>query len=589
MEEARANRHTRQWLRWKRLAFLAYYVVVSSPMWCPPFFNSLNKPRVIMDMPAIFFWGMVVSLLIALGLAVQCFVDERLGDLMSALATTLVFLYLLWMVLIGLRSRRRASESQEQFLTAGRSFGTILIAFTWLASWFVGAVYTGFFADAATLGPYVIYCCVYSSLTLVVFYYVSPRIWVWGKKYHMATQPDLIYVRYRSKALMVFVSLMGIAINVPWVILGLKTYHRDVRRERQEDPLQHRHAVAGRGRRCHVALGGVRALVLTDFVQACFKILLVTVGSIIGIYLLFGNPSTLIHTLQKAAPSHMSSVLPGVTFMSVTLAGTFGGLCWPPVYARLFAADSVRTLRRVVLFAPILGIIMLVTMFYFGLGGATIKSVLTDPSGGLLVMSRLAGGTILFSLFAIDILAGEMSNTAACYSAFGGIISKNLVEPFAPTMSEKSKVLLNRICILALAGVAYLIATQNLGRMVPIIMHIYDGIIQFLPFIVFGVWWRRGTKWGAWAGMLAGMIIVVTFSVEGWTIRGVTGGIIGLIVNVFLYVVIGLLSPKDAWVDEAFASLEEERSRLAELPSGRIVPVPAPALTSAEVDAGSSV
>jgi solute:Na+ symporter, SSS family len=73
----------------------------------------------------------------------------------------------------------------------------------------------------------------------------------------------------------------------------------------------------------------------------------------------------------------------------------------------------------------------------------------------------------------------------------------------------------------------------------------YDGVTQFFPAIVLSLVWRRTSKYGAAAGILVGVGLVLYLVVGGHDpLWGLNAGIVALAANTIVLVVISLLRPE---------------------------------------------
>jgi SSS family solute:Na+ symporter len=67
----------------------------------------------------------------------------------------------------------------------------------------------------------------------------------------------------------------------------------------------------------------------------------------------------------------------------------------------------------------------------------------------------------------------------------------------------------------------------------------YDGVSQFFPGVVLGLFWRRATKAGVMAGLLTGVAVVVGLIVSGRDpFLGVNAGFVGLLANAAVAVLV---------------------------------------------------
>ena len=59
-------------------------------------------------------------------------------------------------------------------------------------------------------------------LGVTAMYLMAERAWVWGKRFDLRTQCDMLGMRFDSKAVRVIASLIGIICLFPWLVLGIQ-------------------------------------------------------------------------------------------------------------------------------------------------------------------------------------------------------------------------------------------------------------------------------------------------------------------------------------------------------------------------------
>lgn len=72
------------------------------------------------------------------------------------------------------------------------------------------------------------------------------------------------------------------------------------------------------------------------------------------------------------------------------------------------------------------------------------------------------------------------------------------------------------------------------------------GCLQVLPSLIGAIYWKRGTKAGALAGLIAGVAVVLLTQFVWKTPFGISisSGAWGLLVNALTFVIVSLLTPK---------------------------------------------
>jgi solute:Na+ symporter, SSS family len=91
------------------------------------------------------------------------------------------------------------------------------------------------------------------------------------------------------------------------------------------------------------------------------------------------------------------------------------------------------------------------------------------------------------------------------------------------------------------------VAALNLSGLVILAIIAYQGIVQLAIPQFLGIFWRRGNKVGAIAGMVAGIVTAAVLQVLYPTsipwLGGLTSGIAGMAVNLAVYITCAYLIP----------------------------------------------
>ena len=124
---------------------------------------------------------------------------------------------------------------------------------------------------------------------------------------------------------------------------------------------------------------------------------------------------------------------------------------------------------------------------------------------------------------------------------------------------EKHLILAAKGFILLIAMLAYLLLLfGNLSTIFQTAFLAFSGIIQLAVPAVGGLFWKKGTKQGAWAGTISGCIVVTigTFFITSLPL-GLSAFSWGLIVNAVLYIVVSLATKcPDEIVDKYITRVE---------------------------------
>jgi SSS family solute:Na+ symporter len=452
--------------------------------------------------------------------------------------------------LAGFSARFYHKMDLEQWTVGGRGFGTILV---WLLM--AGEIYTTFtFLGASgwaySRGGPVLYILGYGPLMYVVSYYVLPQVWEAGRRHNLQTLGDFFQSRYGRTYLSSFVALVGMVFLLPYVQLQLTGLGIIV--EVASYGAIHRTPaiiiafaiVAG-----FVFVSGIRGVAWASVIK---DFLLLFAALFIGIaipYIYFGGIGRMFAALAHAKPEHL--VMPGATkslghtwYVSSVLMTALGFFMWPHNFAASFTARSGKILRRNAVFMPLYGITMPLMIFV----GLTAVLIVPNLNNGDLALLTIVRKT--FPAWFLGVIGGAGALTAMVPAAIqilsaATLFSKNICRPvLAPRMTDRHVAALAKIMVLVLTSGALYLAIHSSVSLVSLLLMGYAGVAQFFPGVVLGLFSKKVSGSGVFAGILCG-VAVVAFLVltkrDPW--MGLNPGFVGLCLNLTVVGVISLLRP----------------------------------------------
>ncbi|MHB8755518.1 MAG: hypothetical protein ACYC92_11265 [Candidatus Acidiferrales bacterium] len=99
-------------------------------------------------------------------------------------------------------------------------------------------------------------------------------------------------------------------------------------------------------------------------------------------------------------------------------------------------------------------------------------------------------------------------------------------------MSDARVAKLARVMVGFVMAIALYFAMHSSTTLVNLLLWGYDGVTQFFPGVVLGLYWRRVTRVGVWSGMVAGIAtLAVLLLGKNDPFFGVNAGFVALCVN----------------------------------------------------------
>lgn len=466
---------------------------------------------------------------------------------------TFGIMFLFFVALIFILQRIKTDDrSFSNYAVGDRSFTARYQAMSFLNTWYPGAMFTVFGGMAAASGVISFYVLTYSLLTVVLMYVMARPVWVWGKAFDLRTQPDLFSIRYNSKHIRTIAALIGIISGIPWLVLGMQALGEMFKYISLGAMTFEQAVLFGvvviAIRQFWTVKIGMRGVVISDMFQGLVAYIggtLMLIGMIIWLV------TTQDMTFAKLDPSKFS--IPGIGskegplfLFSLLVTGALGGWCWPYIFVRLFTANGVRSLKKSAALAVPLSLVFCSALLIFGMLSSVLPEVANSPNDVWFIVSREAGGLVLLGLAGTVLLAASMGHIDGNIQATGAQIANDLIGNYYK-LSTKQLIIYSKLGMLALTLFASWLACLEMPALFTLAVLAYQGIIQLSVPQFLGIFWKRGNKYSAIAGMILGFTVAATLELMyptgiPWA-YGLTSGVIALIANVSIYVALAYLIP----------------------------------------------
>jgi SSS family solute:Na+ symporter len=493
----------------------------------------------------------------------------------STIDFVIIIVYLLGIMTVGIMVGYRKKTSSEQFFLAGKSLRWPVIG----AALFTANISTihlvGLAADGFRIGIVVGNFEWMASITLIMLGLIFAPFYFRSK---ISTLPEYLEKRYSSTArmIMAFIAILGALL----VHIGISLYAgAQVMEHFFGINMYVSIIIISLITATYTILGGLKAVVVTDTIQAVLLLSGAAILTIIGIFHLPDVGINSFAELKAAVKPEQMNMIHGLTnpetgFLNeyswlTVMFGYFVLGIWywctdQTIVQKVLGAKTEKDGQDGAIFAGFLKILPLFFMVFPGvLAYLLFKDQITNPNDSLLVMMQNLLPTGLLGLMAAGLLAALMSTIEAALNSTATVTAEDIVKKLRPQTKDSSLVLVGRIT----AGIVILLAmawsTQG-GRFESIFVAINKIPMMFAPAItcvfVFGVLWRRGTKEAALATLIAGALVgaiyfiidlpvfgdvqLIADPVNGLGLPYMMVGLILLFFCVLVYVTVSLLTPK---------------------------------------------
>jgi solute:Na+ symporter, SSS family len=471
----------------------------------------------------------------------------------TSTALTIICVIVVCGSLLGFLARFHHKMDLEQWTVAGRGFGLVLV---WLLM--AGEIYTTFtFLGASgwaySRGGPVLYVIGYVPLAYIVSFYILPPIWEVGRKYRLQTQADFFQTRYGNKYLAGFVALIGVACLIPYIQIQLTGLGIIVEvASFGAIPRTPAMAIGFTIVAAFVFVSGVRGVAWVSVVK---DLLLLFTAIFVGLAIpriYFGGIGPMFAALAHAHPRHLT--MPGATinqghgwYITTLLLMALGFYMWPQWFGATFTAKSGDTLRRNAIFMPMYAITMPLVVFV-GFAAVLVLPGLKNGDLSMLLMVRKT-----FPAWFLGIIGGAGALTAMIPAAIqlltgATLYSKNLFKPFfAPHMSDQQVAKVAKAMVLILTLGALMLAIYSSMSLMSLLLMGFAGVTQLFPGVILGLFSKRVTTAGIFAGLLAGIVLSVALMLTGRDpYHGLNAGFLALGLNFAVTAAVTALTPENA-------------------------------------------
>ena len=494
--------------------------------------------------------------------------------------------YLVAMVMIGVIYSKK-TKNVGDFYLGGRKLGPLVTAMSAEASdmssyLLMGLPGLALASGVAEVGWTVIGLAIGTYLNWLI---VAKKLRNYSAKIGAITIPDYFSKRYKdnSRLIMAVAALMIIIFFVPYTASGFaacgKLFGTLFGIDYHIAMVVSAIIIVG-----YTSLGGFNAASMTDFIQSIIMTVALIIVLVFGINQAGGMEQVIANA--KALPGYLDFFkgYDGVTnsagtynALSVvsTLAWGLGYFGMPHILLRFMAIENpnkVKVSRRV---ASVWVVISMAVAVLIGIVGmAMIKEgalAQFDDSETIIIQiaTLLSKVGVVPALLAGVILAGILASTMSTADsqllAASSAASENIIGGlFRINLSETAQMIVARVTLIAISVVGVIIAWDSNSSVFGIVSFAWAGFgAVFGPVMLLSLFWKRSNRYGAFAGMIVGGVMVFVWKYAIAKLGGafaiyelLPAFVCGLLVNV----IVSLVTPKpDKEIVDTFNSLKKNK------------------------------
>jgi solute:Na+ symporter, SSS family len=450
------------------------------------------------------------------------------------------------------RPRVGAKKGIEEWAIGGRNFGTVIF-------WFLnaGEIYTtfavlGISGFAWSFGAPAFLALTSVSLSAIVGYWLTPKIWAAGSRGKLISQPDFFDQYYRSMGLTLVVAIAGIAALVVYVQIQITALSLIIRLTTGTDIIPVVAATASAvvmlafvyvaGLRSAAFAAGIKDVLMLGLVIGLGATVAHRVGaaSVLDIFSLVQEKHHGIGSFPGLKPeAHYTTTWLITSSLNVAL----GTWIFPHTFQLCYSAAGVTTIRRNAIWQPLYSL----SYFFIILLGFAALLAHVEPAGGNLNAAVLQLISDRFPSWVFGLFAGTVCLLALVPGSVllltaGTIFSRNIAQPLYPRMDEKRALLVSRLSMIIFAAAAVWLTVSANRSLVSIGLSAYAAIGMLAPGIFLVFLGFKAPPVAIIGGMLAGYLSLLLPAVTQFWQQIAPAwdeGLIAVIINVL---VVGVLT-----------------------------------------------
>jgi len=298
----------------------------------------------------------------------------------------------------------------------------------------------------------------------------------------------------------------------------------------------------------YTLFGGFLAVSLTDFVQGLIMVLALVLVPVVTI-MNSGGLGGSFSEIQSINPA-LLDIFKGTSALGIVslFAWGLGYFGQPHIIVRFMAISSVGEVKKSrkiamswMLFSELGAMFTgLIGIAYFSTHGLTLP----DPETVFIELGKILFHPIITGFLISAILAAIMSTISSQLLVTSSSLTEDIYRIFFHrSASDRQLVFISRLCVLLVALAATYLAWNQNDTILNLVGYAWAGFgSAFGPVILLSLYWKRMTKTGALAGMIAGAGTVILWK-QFPAFSSVYEMIPGFILGLLAIVVVSLLTP----------------------------------------------
>ncbi len=473
-------------------------------------------------------------------------------------AVLIIAIYLTALLAVGLLSTRVFRGTSLDFFVASHAIGPFVLLMsvfgaTMTSFAIIGSSREAFVSGIGVYGQMVSWSGIFHS---ICFFFVAIKLWSFGKRYGYGTQIQFFRDRFESDklGLILFPALVGL--SVPYLLMGVIGASTAIENitagafpvffasTKGGIPFWLGGIIVCVVTLTYVLTGGVRAAAWANTFQTLVFVSLGVVTFFVVAHKL-GGPVAATRQVIEYNPAHLKldanaadkanyeqqlaafksgeskikprepKAIPPTIFFNYLLI-PFSVAMFPHLFQHWLTAKSARAFKLTVVAHPILMMLTWLPCVLIGIwatsavmpdGSSIIPPNLPDANAVLPIMVRKLAPPLVGGLMVAGVLAAIMSTLDSQFLVLGSIFTNDIVLHYGRRhVSDKTVVFMGRAFIIGIVVATYALSLYARGTSIfRLGIWCFTGFASLSPLVFAALYWKRVTKAGAYACILAAL------------------------------------------------------------------------------------
>lgn len=307
-------------------------------------------------------------------------------------------------------------------------------------------------------------------------------------------------------------------------------------------------------------LGGFLAVCWTDMIQGLLMfaaLLILPLMAFFEVGGLSGMTERLAALAGGTMPDFNLFANSSVTLILSSLVWGLGYFGMPHIIVRFMGIRSAREVKYARWIAMVWVVVGLLGAVFVGvIGTSYVQAAMTAAESEKIFINlclTIVSNPVLQGILLVAILAAIMSTASSQLLVAASAFSEDICGNLFQNLSPKKKLLIMRIAVLLIAGIALYFAKDENSSVFRLVQYAWGGLgAAFGPLIILSLYWKRTTRNGAIAGMITGFLVVILWK-QFLAFTGIYELLPAFVLSFAAIVVVSLLDKKPSQsIEETF-------------------------------------